>query len=210
MRTCSTLMTTTPSVNTNRGVLRNRHCLSTTLINISPLMFRAFTTMNSRIVMSLLCAFAVVLPGCGDGRPSLVVATGTVTLNGEPLEGATVGFQPMDIEGYERPSQATTDSTGSFVVGTFGSGDGIPEGSYRVTVKKTEIVGKLPDDFNPEEPNSEDAKPVKMRSIVPMMYGEPEESELTVTVTAGGLSPSTIALEGEAEMQFSGRREDDP
>lgn len=151
-----------------------------------------------------------LLCGCGDGRPSLVVAAGTITLNGEPLEGATVGFQPMDIEGYQRPSVATTDSTGGFVVGTYGSGDGIPQGTYRVTVRKTEIVGKLPDDFNPEAPTAETTRPVKMKSVVPMIYASAEESELTVTVTADGLSPETIALEGQGEMQVSGRAADDP
>ena len=39
-------------------------------------------------------AAAGFLVGCGESGPKLVPVSGTVTLNGKPLEGAAVAFQP--------------------------------------------------------------------------------------------------------------------
>lgn len=148
----------------------------------------------------------LVFAGCGDGRPTLVPASGSVTLNGEPLEGAQVGLQPIGIEGYSRPSRATTDASGRFTVGTFDKGDGIPEGSYRVTVIKKELVSKLPEDFNSENP-ADAGIPIKYKWITPIVYSEPEESGLSVEVTSSGMVPETIALEGEPEFEVMGARD---
>lgn len=137
--------------------------------------------------------------GCGgDGRPSLVPASGTVTLNGEPLAEAQIGLQPMGIEGYERPSRATTDAQGKFTIGTYGADDGLPEGSYRVTVVKKELLTKIPEGFAGEDMSQ--LGPVKYKWIVPMQYSDPENSGLSVEVTASGMTPDVIALEGEAEV----------
>ncbi|MCA9089244.1 MAG: carboxypeptidase regulatory-like domain-containing protein [Planctomycetaceae bacterium] len=67
-----------------------------------------------------LCGFSLSLlltvfaTGCGSGvpsdRPDLATVTGTVTLDGQPLEGADVTFQPESA----RPSVGTTDSSGKY------------------------------------------------------------------------------------------------
>ncbi len=95
------------------------------------------------------------------------------------------------------------------MVGTFGASDGIPEGTYRVTVQKSEIVGKIPDDYNSEEPAA-NSKPLRTKLIVPSMYGDPESSGLTATVTSDGLLPETIELEGDPEFQTGGANPNDP
>ena len=160
-------------------------------------------------ICGVLCSVLCVCGCGGDGRPSLVPVTGKVTLNGEPIDGAMVGFQPQDIEGYNRPSTATTDAQGSFTVGTYGTDDGIPEGSYRVTVRKSEVIGKIPEGYNLENPE-ENPRPLRTRLIVPEMYADAEASGLTVTVTASGISPDVIALEGDPEVRSAGGRADDP
>ena len=162
--------------------------------------------MNLRLLYVLCLAASV--SGCGDGRPSMVPVSGSITLNGEPLAGATIGFQPQDIEGFSRASNATSDGQGKFTVGTFGKDDGMPEGKYLVTVAKTEAMGELPDGYNEEEPEANE-RPVKMQSVVPLMYSNPEESGLTVEVTSDGMQPDTIALEGDPEV-IGGRRRNEP
>lgn len=139
----------------------------------------------------------VVACGCGgDGRPSLVKVEGTVTLNGEPLGGAKLGFIPVDQGDYGRASRATSNADGTFVVGTYAKDDGMPRGQYTVVVEKTEYVDELPDGFNIEDPEANTVS-VKMKRFLPEHYGNPRDSGLTVEVTSSGLSPSTISLRSE-------------
>lgn len=56
--------------------------------------------------------FAVsVAAGCGDG-PMLVDVTGTVTIDGTPLDNATVVFRPKQ----GRPSYGVTDAQGRYAL----------------------------------------------------------------------------------------------
>ncbi len=151
-----------------------------------------------------LCASGLlVFSGCGDGRPSLVPITGTVTLNGAPVEGAQLGFEPQGIEGYSRPSMAITDAQGKFTVGTYDKADGIPAGSYKVSVFKRDVVGKLPESYNSED-TAANIAPVTYKWTVPQKYSTTLDSGIVVEVSSGGMKPDTIALTGEAEMQTSG------
>ncbi|MCA9048218.1 MAG: hypothetical protein KDA89_05790 [Planctomycetaceae bacterium] len=144
----------------------------------------------------------LVLFGCGDGRPSLVPVSGSVTLNGEPVEGAQVGFEPQDMGDYNRPSVAVTDAQGNFTAGTYGTSDGMPVGTYRVSVFKKEAVGKLPENYNSEDTES-NPQPIRYQWTVPQMYSTTAESGLTVEVTSAGMNPDTLALTGEPEMEES-------
>ncbi len=145
---------------------------------------------SSLLILSLFCC------GCGgDGRPSLVKVEGTITLDGEPLEGANIAFIPDASNGIQRGSRSTSGSGGKFVVGTYAGDDGIPTGKYKVTVIKEELVGELPEGYNSEDPAA-NTKPVKMKLFTPENYSKPEETDLTVEVTADGMSPAAIALTG--------------
>ncbi len=146
----------------------------------------------------------LTLAGCGDGRPSLVPVSGTVTLNGAPLGEAQLGFEPDGIEGYSRPSSAITDSSGKFIVGTYDKADGIPKGKYKVTVFKKEVVGKLPENYNSED-TAANAQPVQYQWTVPQKYATSANSGLTVEVTSSGMTPAEIALSGEPEMESTSR-----
>ncbi|MCA9050747.1 MAG: hypothetical protein KDA89_18540 [Planctomycetaceae bacterium] len=150
-----------------------------------------------------------LLTGCGDGRPALVPVTGTVTLNGDPVEGAQVGFEPQDMGDYSRPSIAVTDQQGQFTVGTYGISDGMPVGMYKVSVFKKEAVGKLPENYNSEDTES-NPEPVRYQWTVPQIYSTTAESGLTVEVTADGMTPDTLALTGEAEMEESAGGANEP
>lgn len=148
------------------------------------------------VLLMALGSFA----GCSDGRPSLVPVSGKVTLNGAPLAGALIGFEPDGIDGYNRPSISTTDSSGNFVVGTYDKADGMPAGKYKVTVLKKEVVGKVPENFNTED-TAANVQPVRYQWTVPRKYSTSADSGLTVEVTSSGMTPSEIALSGEAETE---------
>jgi len=88
---------------------------------------------------SLLIVLGIV--GCGDGAPSVktVPVSGTVTYNGNPIEGATVTFM-QQAEGI-RPAGGQTDAQGKFMLKTALGGtkmqDGAMEGSFVVTITKS-------------------------------------------------------------------------
>jgi hypothetical protein len=98
-------------------------------------------------VGSLLSMIVLVgfIAGCGESKkPWEIVypAKGVITLDGKPLGGALIGFVPenSEVPSSVRP-QSTSKEDGSFVVGTYSSADGAPEGSYRVIVTHYPIVG---------------------------------------------------------------------
>ena len=70
----------------------------------------------------------------GCDRPSNIVpVTGTVLLDGKPLEGAAVLFHP---EADERPAVGITDNLGNFHLTTRTQGDGGCVGINRVSITK--------------------------------------------------------------------------
>lgn len=153
-------------------------------------------------VRSLLLILVMSLVGCGDGRPTIVPIKGTVTLNGKPAEGVLLGFEPQGISGYQRPSVATSDSQGQFTVSTYGNGDGLPVGKFIVTAFKRELVGKPPAGFNSED-TAANVQPVKYQWTVPRKYSTATDSGLTVEITSSGMTPATIDLTGEPEVENS-------
>ncbi|MFG0332315.1 MAG: carboxypeptidase regulatory-like domain-containing protein [Maioricimonas sp. JB049] len=135
--------------------------------------------------------------GCGgssgdkwtEGRPETVRVTGVVTLNGEPLDGATVAFEP---QGGVHAAYGRTDEKGRFVLTTFVDGDGAVAGGYVVSIRKSEVVTTP----NPQDPNG---PPLKSEQInyVPEKYTRSRTSELDALVSSGGKNDFTFALEGQ-------------
>jgi hypothetical protein len=83
---------------------------------------------------ALCVGLALLLPaslGCGKGT---VRVRGTLTLDGTPVEGATVLFLPED-EKVGRQASAVTASDGTFHLTTFRGGDGALPGNYKVVVQ---------------------------------------------------------------------------
>lgn len=165
--------------------------------------------------IGIACLLSAALSGCGDGRPGLVEATGTVTVDGKPVEGASVSFQPIaeEMEGFGRPAVGTTDASGKFSLMTYEPGDGVPEGKYKVAVQKRVPVNELPANYDSEQAGT---FKVKFRWDVPRLYANPESSGLTAEVTSSGIEPATFALttNGVApEIETEGattRRANDP
>ncbi len=83
------------------------------------------------------------LTGCGSGGPDLGRVEGTVTLDGKPLEGALVEFQPRE-EGV--PSYGRTDASGQYQLqfGVDQPGAMVGTHTVRITTGGMESTGEGP------------------------------------------------------------------
>ena len=141
-------------------------------------------------IAGLLFLFTVV--GCGGPKgPAVTVVSGTVMLDGEPLDGASVVFHPTSSSGLAGSGKTSAD--GTFGLSTFRAtpGAGVVPGEYVVTIRKEEWPEfKEPEDDDPDyerkmaqvEKEMERATPTY---VTPQAYGDEETSGLTATVSTG-------------------------
>ncbi len=122
---------------------------------------------RQRLVGLLVVAAALLgWIGCGGETLDLGTVTGTVTLDGEPLEGAEVVFQPE----AGRPSYGETDSQGRYRLMFASQQPGAQIGSHRVMIstfdvvldeddQATEIPERLPPRYHRESELREEVAP---------------------------------------------------
>ncbi len=141
-------------------------------------------------VVSLL---ALCMVGCSGGPagPKTVPVSGTVTLDGSPLAGATVTFSPVS---GGKAAAGTTDQAGKFELITPGGGAGAVPGSYKVTVTKVEgsEAADAPEDAAPID----EGEQVEVRLLVPEKYTKVDTTDLTVEVKEG-MGPVNLALSSQ-------------
>lgn len=128
----------------------------------------------SYLALASLGVLAVLSIGCGKSGPQLTPVEGVVTLDGTPLEGATVLFQP-DAGG--KPAVGLSDAAGKFVLKTLEEGDGAQVGMNSVSVTK-QIKGE----------SSADVEEGEIADVVletPAKYASPKLSGLSVDVQPG-------------------------
>ena len=148
-----------------------------------------------------LTVLLLATAGCGNRTP--VPVTGTVTLDGEPVEGATVTFHALGDDKEGRPATGQTDKTGTFRL-TTGNEDGARPGEYKVVVIKNVLAGpkvKVPDfPDTPEGRNQRDRflwkhygdDQLPYRNVLPERYGDLKATPLTCKVP--GSSPVHFPL----------------
>ena len=141
-----------------------------------------------------------LLTGCGkkDDKevPETAPVSGTVTYNGNAVEGATVTLQPAAGSTDLKPATGTTDASGNFTVQTFVSGAdfaaGAMPGDYAVTVTKQSGTTMTPEQML--EAGQPGATPDEPASELPEKYSDPSTSGLTATVGPGGVSDLKLEL----------------
>ena len=161
------------------------------------------------LVAALCCSLVGAgLVGCSKARiKGLVPVEGVVTLNGEPVSGATIMFAPKkhDPSRPKGSAQAVTDASGKFKMSTLDPGDGVFPGDYYVTVTKDRVEGGLSlEEVKRQHENPElrdDASEPEQTLIreLPDKYADINSSGLDQTIPAEGNKNLELALEGEVD-----------
>ena len=121
-----------------------------------------------------LCALSISWQIIGCDRPSNIVpVTGTVLLDGKPLEGAAVLFHP---EADEKPAVGITDNLGNFHLTTRTKGDGGRLGINRVSITK---------ERNDPTKHDTEEESQNFTLVTPPQYASPDLSGLEIHVSPG-------------------------
>jgi hypothetical protein len=133
----------------------------------------------------LLLAFSLVLGlGCGSGKFAPV--SGTVTMNGKPLAGATVMFSPIAKEGSIDAgpgSGGKTNEKGEYTLTSDTGRNGALVGKHRVSIS---LMGQGTSETD------ERRRPGTPVNQVPLRYNG--KTELTYEVPAGGTDKADFTL----------------
>jgi hypothetical protein len=143
------------------------------------------------------CAFvallvATLVVGCGEGS-KLLPASGTVTYQGKPLEGALVSFLgPGNVLG-----SGTTDAAGKYTITTLGKSGATP-GKNQVAITKQSGASSVPKAASgPATPPSPEEiqkmagemkgamRGAKVENLLPKKYADPAQSGFNADVQPG-------------------------
>ncbi len=126
----------------------------------------------------------LVAAGCGEKQKDLADVSGVVTLDGRPLAGGTVRFQPIAPSGSTiagKGSYATTDSAGKYQLKTIDEKPGAVVGDHNVMIYGPHAQANAAIDDAP-----------RSREIVPRKYNA--ETTLTFSVPAEGSTKANFDL----------------
>jgi len=137
----------------------------------------------------LSTCFVLLNVGCGGGTkdPPRYQASGTVTWDGNPVDGATVTFM---AEGTGYAATATTDASGKFELKAI-------EGTQVVTVQKLEVVEVPFDMEGAAGPDGQTYTQSETKWLTPGIYSTPQ-GNLKADVTADGPNTFEFTLTGQA------------
>ena len=162
---------------------------------------------------SLLVKWFSLLPfllllGCGrDNRLPAIPVNGTITVEGEPVEGSLVTFM---VPGQTLMSVGKTDATGKFQLTTYRANDGALEGENVVTVRMNSAELPVNSDIAPADAtdtkkllemskymakNQKDQASQRKsnvsptsaleNSLIPIRYSNPQKTDLRAKVEKG-------------------------
>lgn len=127
-------------------------------------------------------------PGCGRNAYRLADVSGRVTLDGEPLAGGVVSFQPQAAGGSVAGPGSTgrIDADGRYRLASIDGGSGAVVGTHLVRIYSR----------SPESASKSDSDGPGTRERMPSRYNY--ESGLTYTVAPAGSTTADFELEGDA------------
>ncbi len=132
----------------------------------------------------LICTSGTIGCSAGDENPAWAKryrVTGTVKLNGQPVENADVSFF---CEEAQVTATGKTDGSGKFELTTYLQSDGAVAGKHIVTIRRVDVIDQTPKDVDVSAGGV--ALPPKITWIVPEKYSLPAKSGLTAVVSADG------------------------
>ena len=153
----------------------------------------------------ILCLASISVPGfvgCGGPKwPPTYKCSGVVTLDGAPVDRATITFYPLD---GQKPANATTDANGNYELTSFNAGDGATPGAFGVAIQKFPAIeieavpgGKPFDESNnTDEGPSPDSEKDPVNQL-PEKYSNHEKSGLSATVVTDGENVFTFELKSK-------------
>ena len=146
------------------------------------------------IYCAITWALACVI-GCeggGDAGPKVYPVTGTVTYNGQAVQGATVAFHG---EKATRMATGITDAQGRFELTSYEKGDGTVAGKNKVTVTKSSGGGAGSTGTVSMEEALESAQTQQeAKNELPAKYATVANSPLEYTVSESDQNDFTIEL----------------
>ena len=137
--------------------------------------------------MCFFLALSVVLVGCKKevGLEGLYPLKGKITLDGEPVEGASISLSPTFSGENARSAGAKSDAAGVFNIQTVMPNDGVYPGEYTISVRKMVATNT----YTEEEMAAANATGESLKNdsnnVLPSMYANGKSSGLKVTVVAG-------------------------
>ncbi|MCC9642130.1 carboxypeptidase-like regulatory domain-containing protein [Rhodopirellula sp. JC740] len=144
--------------------------------------------LNMIAVLSIAATSVVSMTGCGPSAQAdyasigLVPITGTVTLDGQPVEGAVVQFVAPDTTF----SYGTTDAEGHYEMKFNSEVMGVPPGDKIVRISTTTSTGEVDTegaDDDDDAPRRRKKKTRDPNEKIPAAYNE--DSQIKATVSAG-------------------------
>lgn len=149
--------------------------------------------MRSVSGLVVVLAMSLLIVGCG-GNEKLAPVSGVVTLNGDPVEGATVTFTPVGTTDKEAPTSfGVTDEEGRYTLKT-GAGDaGAFIGKNRVSIVKQK-GGK----------DDADDSQLEFESEIPPEYNE--NTTLQFEVPKEGSTEADFKLKAEKGWQKKAKK----
>lgn len=135
----------------------------------------------------------ILVCGCGESPEGLARVEGVVLLDGKPLAGAGVVFQPN----VGPLATGRTDGSGRFTLTTANQEGAVP-GEHVVTIAQSaeeSFVSETGGTMGP--PTTQSA--AKPQGRLPVKYSSPERSDLNATVESGRTNTFDFALESGSQ-----------
>ncbi len=156
----------------------------------------------AKLLHGTLAGTLILCLGCGGGgKKRTVPVEGRVTIDGVPLEGATVLFHPTTSG--RQIAHGITGKDGQFRLTSFNTGDGAEPGAYKIVVNKAAKTAD-PAGLDPSKMGSDYVS--MMKSTMPSKSGRPPAkpaSEVHMNYQKPELTPlqATVPDEGDKNMQ---------
>ncbi len=170
--------------------------------------FKKTTLFFHRLLpVSFLLVLLGALCGCGGSAEvpkvfsNLVPTSGTVTLNGKPLQGAAITFVPVGNDAVRR-AYGKTDATGRYELMTPVRGRSIDESKGAIPGKYQVMINKLrmPDGSDvTDDVTDADAMEKGAVESLPAIYSDPEKTRLTADVSKAGEQGTEINFDLKAK-----------